>query len=144
MCRCRSFAVACVFALVLTCRIFLFVTRLSWYAKTMTPKCEPPRQRGSPHQAAQVCRGGYKVVLVWKALAYTDLLGNVYCYRNSSIRTDNFWRFIPSHCGSCCYFLVSQYIILAYIIVDSFFRIINTPSQFNYSVNVNGIYTIVL
>ena len=68
MCCRRSIAVARVFALVMACRIILFVIKLSGYAKTVTP------MRAGPHQAAQICRGGHKVFLVWKAVAYTDLL----------------------------------------------------------------------
>ena len=34
-------AVACVFAIVLACSIFLFVTKFSGYAKTVTPSASP-------------------------------------------------------------------------------------------------------
>jgi len=67
MCCRRSIAVVRVFAIVMACRIFIFVTRLSGYAKTVTPSA----------LAGPGCRD-----LSWwlqsipgpKAVAYTDLL----------------------------------------------------------------------
>ena len=47
-------------------------------AKTMTPSGRASRGSGvSPRQTVKICRGGFKVVLAWKAIAYTDLLAKV-------------------------------------------------------------------
>jgi len=71
-------AVACVFAIVLACSIFLFVTKLSGYAKTMTPSVSAPRQQGQPAPPLQICRYSREVFAVPKAMTYTDLLAIVF------------------------------------------------------------------
>jgi hypothetical protein len=43
-------------------------------AKTMTPSVSAPQQRGQPTPDSKNLRGGFKVVLAWKAIVYTDLL----------------------------------------------------------------------
>ena len=54
---------------------FSFRYKVVVVCKNHDAKVGEPRVSGaSPNQAEQICRGGYKVVLVWKAVAYTDLL----------------------------------------------------------------------
>ena len=79
MCCRLSIAVARVFALVMACRIILFVTNLSGYAKTVTPSVSAPRQRDQLVPPLQICRGGYIVFAAQKTVAYTDLLGGRDC-----------------------------------------------------------------
>ncbi len=69
-----------VFALVLRCRIMLFLFIFA-LAKTVTPGGSAPRQRGQPYrQTVQICRGGFKVVVAWKPIAYTELFRPVNYY----------------------------------------------------------------
>ena len=42
--------------------------------KNRDAKCERPACGAGPRQAAENCRGGYKIVLAWKAVTLTDLL----------------------------------------------------------------------
>ncbi len=59
---CRSIAVARVFALVVICSIFCFVTRFSGYAKTVTPSASPGVSRAARPNHFAV---GYVLLCNW-------------------------------------------------------------------------------
>jgi hypothetical protein len=77
MCSCRSIAVARVFALVVRCRIMML------FVYSRVGKNRDTR-RETPAEAGAACAAGYKTfifsqnfVAAQKAIAYTDLLGDV-------------------------------------------------------------------
>jgi len=72
-CCWRSIAVARVFALVVVCRIILFVTRFSGYAKTVTPGGST-RDSGAASAAITNLSSGREVFAAQKPSAFTDLL----------------------------------------------------------------------
>jgi len=74
-------AVACVFAGLLCNWIIFFIYLIIALAKTMTPQRECPGGAGASLASGHIPSSDYKIVpLSQKAIAYTDLLGQVVVY----------------------------------------------------------------